>query len=528
MIYLSQLTEDELRYICSVVPYKDMKDYFLKNPKQFAKIRPGFRAKAISKDVASELLFDFSSRPFISDFIENHISDWLSQIKEYYNNRIEAGDSKDVAFLNTLPFCFFARNVELYFKLIDEEYSEEYITLMSAAIKSIKTAGDEKDRSSRELKSRDANIRNLHTELNLAKIDLDRTKAELDKQLLEINVLKINLTDLEGLRIAVSKDKQKNDFLENEILTYEEKIKELRLELDERKVSRNQLESQIREELERQQPTKANEEQSIKTPKRPGNMEEFQDYLGYNLENIGVSNHSAYYALLKGHLSRILFQGIPILVNRSTGINVMNCVANTLIGQAMVKTLAFNKGISAEEVNRFLSLDGRIVCLDNLLGNFNETELLSLFEKHRDKIIFLTVAYDRTIHYISKEFLRYCHYLNVNRIKALTVNTALTEDPSTIVEVDFAPQWADAENRYSKLLREVLRELDFPQGIIEQKCAAVSDEQDVCRLLAFDVLPYCTDVLQIAPYYSSERLLKYAGDAGRCPYKELFKDWFAL
>ena len=527
MNYLSQLTEDELRYICLVVPYQDTIAYFSNNPKEFAKIRPGFRVKAISKEVASELLFDFSSKPFISSFIEKHISDWLSQIKKHYDDRIETGDSKDVAFLNTLPGCFFAENVGLYFKLINEEYSEEYIALMSAAIKSIKEVTDEKDRLSKELKARDTDIGKLHTELNSAKLDLDRTKTELNKRLSEIDGFKIELTDLKGLRTAISKDKQKIDSLENEIITYKETIKGLRIKLDERKVSISQLEEQIRAELEKQQIAKANEEQSIKAPKCPGDIDEFKDYLGYNLKNIGVPD-VAYYALLKVHLSKILFQGIPILVNRSTGINVMNCVANTLIGQATIKTLVFNKDISAEEVNRFLTLGGRIVCLDNFLGNFNETELLPLFEKHRDKIIFLTIAYDRTIHYISREFLRYCHYLNVNRIKALTVNVVLTEDPSTIVEVEFDPHLAVAENRYSKLLREVLRELDFPQSLIEQKCATIFDEQDLCQLLAFDVLPYCADILQIAPYNTSERLLKYVGDAGKCPYRELFKEWFAL
>ena len=124
MNYLPQLTEDELRYICLVVPYQDTIAYFSKNPKEFTKIRPGFRVKAISKDMASELLFDFSSKPFISYFIEKHISDWLSQIKEHYNNSIEAGDNKDVAYLQTLPYSFFAENVGLYFKLINEEHSK--------------------------------------------------------------------------------------------------------------------------------------------------------------------------------------------------------------------------------------------------------------------------------------------------------------------------------------------------------------------------------------------------------------------
>lgn len=528
MNYLSQLTEEELFYICSVIPYQDIIAYFLKNPKEFGKIRPGFRPKSISKNMASELLFGFSRKSFISDFIEKRINYWLSQIKEYFNKRIEAGDSKDVAFLNVLPFSFFADNVGLYFKLINEDHSEEYITLLHGAIKSIKELTDEQDRLIKELKARDSEITNLRTELNLVKLDLDRTKAELNKRLLEIDALRIKLNDLEGLKIAASKDKQKIESLENEIITFEETINRLRIELDERNHSISQLEKQIREELEREQTAKANEERSIKTPKHPHDIDEFNDFLGYNLENIGMLNNEKYYALLKAHLSKILFQGIPILINRSTGINIMRCVANTLIGQSTIKTLVFSKNISAEDVNLFLLSDRRIVCLDNFIGNFNETELLPMFEKHKDKIIFLTVAYDRTIYYISKEFLRYCHYLNVNRIKALTGNVDLTEDPSIIMEVNFNPQRAGTENRYSKLLREVLRELNFLQNLIEQKCAAVLNEQDLNRLLAFEVLPYCTDVLQISPYNASGRLLKYAGDAGKCPFKELFQEWFAL
>ena len=49
---------------------------------------------------------------------------------------------------------------------------------------------------------------------------------------------------------------------------------------------------------------------------------------------------------LKEHLSKILFQGIPILVNRATGINIMRCVANTLIGQSTINTLVYNDEIS--------------------------------------------------------------------------------------------------------------------------------------------------------------------------------------
>jgi len=103
MNYLSMLTEDEARYICSVIPYEHTINYFQQNPKEFAKIRPGFRAKAISKSDASRLLFNYRNRRFVSVFIEEHVSDWLSQIREHYNKCIENGDSQDLAYIWGFP-----------------------------------------------------------------------------------------------------------------------------------------------------------------------------------------------------------------------------------------------------------------------------------------------------------------------------------------------------------------------------------------------------------------------------------------
>ncbi|NLC13893.1 MAG: hypothetical protein GX768_07610, partial [Chloroflexi bacterium] len=58
------------------------------------------------------------------------------------------------------------------------------------------------------------------------------------------------------------------------------------------------------------------------------------------------------------------------------------------------------------------------------------------------------------------------------------------------------------------------------------KSSLVSNEKILIQLLAFDILPYCADVLGVAPFTISERLNKYAGDNGRCSYKELFRGWF--
>ena len=528
MSYLPQLIEDEIRYICSIIPYQDTIEYFTKKAKEFNKIRPGFRAKSISEAVATQLLINNIGRQFISDFVEKRIDIWLAQIKDHYNGRVHDGDSHIIALLHTLPYSVFAENIKLYFKLIGEELPAEHVEILGEAIRSIKEADGKQDRLHEEVNVKDSTIRKLQSELNAEKYALSKSKDKLKNSARDIDDFKRKVADLDKIQSATQKDKQKIESLEIKIQSYEETVKRLRTELCETISNSRQLEEQIRAELEKQQAAKLTEEHSAKNAKCPSDIDEFKDYLGYNFENIGVTTEAEYYHLLTAHLARILFKGIPIILNRASGLNIMKCVANTIIGQSNVNTLVFSNGISAYEVERFLSSCGRIVCLDNFIGNFNETELLPSFENHRDKIIFLTVAYDRTLHYISQEFLRYCHYLNVNRIKALSVNAVLTEDPSRIVEAECEPQWAKIENRYSTILREMLRDLGFPQSLIELKCAAIFDEQDLIQMLAFDVLPYCADVLQINPYNTSERLLKYAGNAGRCSHKKLFMGWFAL
>jgi len=527
MNYLPQLTEDEVRYICSVIPTRDAIAYFQHNPKEFSKIRPGFRANAISKLNVSNLLFRYRNRGFISFFIEKHISDWLSQIQEHFDNCMEDGDSKESALFHTLPFCFFADNIALYFKLINEEYSEEYIATLSAAVKAIKESNGKQEKLQEELKAKESAIKKLQAEYELAKSDLESTGIKLNERSAEIKTLKRSISELEKLRTVVQNDEEIIASLKAKIQEQEGTIKKLRAELSDTRDSSQQLEAQIRSELEKQQAAKIAKQRVAQKPKCPSDIEAFKDYLGYNLENIGVSAGSEYSALLKEHLSKILFQGIPVVVSRNVGLTLMKCVANALIGQPNVKKLAFSKDYSVEDIDNFLSSGGRVVCLDNFIGNCNETELLPLFDNYRDKVIFLTVTYDRTIYYVSREFLRYCHYLNLNRIAALSINAELIEDPSVIEEVESKPQGLSPDNRYSHLLREMLGEFGFHQSLVEQKCAAISGEQDLCRTLAFDVLPYCVDVLQVAPYNTSERFLKYAGDTGRCPYKNLFKGWFS-
>lgn len=527
MKYLPVLTEEEVRYICSVVPQKDTVIYFKNNPKEYAKICPGFRANSIITHIdISKLLFKHRNRGFVSFFIEKHIRDWLTQIQENMEKCIENGESKDLAYIHTLPFCFFSGNVALYFKLIGEEHPEEFIAILASSVTVINKVTEEQDKLQATLKSKESDLNQLQLELNSNSIKLKNIVGKYKKSLVETQTLKCTIAELERLKTAIQNSEEVITTLNSKIQEQKETIQGLRAELSVTKDIRKQLEAQIRSELENQQYEKFAKQEETQKPMRPIDMDEFKDYLGYNLENIGLRTDSEYYSLLKEHLSCILFQGIPILINRGVGMTLMKCISNALVGTTNVKILVFKNDISEQLIDEFLSSDERIVCLDNFIGNFNETKLLPIFDKHKNKVIFLTVAYDRTLCFVPDGFLKYCHYLNLNRIGAFSINAELTEDPSTVEEIEVITQMVIPNSRYSLMLREVLMELSIRQSLVVHKCAFISNEQDLCCSLAFDVLPYCIDVLQIAPYRTSEHLNKYAGDSGKCLYKNLLKRWF--
>ena len=526
MNYLPLITEDETRYICSVIPQKRVSDYFRHNPNEFAKICPGFRPNAISRLNVGELLFRNRNNGFVASFIEKNISSWLSQIQEHLKQCMEEGSSKDVAYIQTLSQSFFVGNIPLYFKLVEEDYPEAYISLLSSAVAEAKKVSEEHEKLNAISESKDADILRLQSELVSATVALENSKKRQNEYVSEIKSLKQEIAKANELNAVIQSKEIAIADLKAEIQGLKKSEKDLKVELSVAQSNQQLLEIQIRDEVEKHQAEKLKRRTTVSKPLCPKDMDEFKDYLGYNLEDVGASTRSEYFLLLKKHLCDILFQGMPIIINRSTGIPLMKCVANALVGNANAASITYNEDISSQVLEVFLSADERVVCLDNFIGNYNETEMLSLFEQHRNKIIFLTLAYDRTLRYIPYEFFRYCHYLNLNRIQTLSASADLTEDPSVFEENEATIPEANPDARYLPLLKEMLNEFGLSQSLAARKCAHISNEQDLCCALAFDILPYCVDVLQIVPFAVSERLTKYAGDMGRCSYKKLFKEWF--
>ena len=139
MNYLSMMTEAEIYYVCSVIPPKDAIWYFKNNPKLFARVMPGFRATSLkNQKQICEVLFRSRNQYSITSFIEMHISRWLVEIDEAIREKIDEGESKESAQLQTLPYSFFVDNIGLFFKLVGEEISEDLLSLLCESVKTIK------------------------------------------------------------------------------------------------------------------------------------------------------------------------------------------------------------------------------------------------------------------------------------------------------------------------------------------------------------------------------------------------------
>lgn len=528
MKYLSMLADDEIKYICSVIPLQDSVNYFRQYPKYFSKVISGFRAKSFrDQEQVSRLLFRCRNQPYISSFLESHISEWLDQIQERIEEIIGKGETKESAWLQILPFCYFVGDIGIFFRLIEEQMPEEVVSLLSQSICKVRDMDIDIKRLNESLSEEEKKQVKLKSEINNMQSKLDNCYRNLREGLDEIETLKNNNSRLERMEKVVRAKEQKIEELERMLQQRNAAITDLNKQMSVAANEQRQIEIRIREEIEQEKMAEQIETVCSLKPRCPNDIGEFKDYLGYNLENIGIEANADYYVLLKDYICEILFTGKPVLVNRNSGMTLIKCISNALVSSPEVSTLTFSTDVTSDNIERFLLTPNRIMCLDNFIGNFDETILSTICERHKNKIIFLTVTYDKTLRYLPSEFLSYCHYINLNRMKAFICGRDLSEDPSSVEESDVSFAMVAPDTVWAPLLKEILEEVCLEKSLIIYKSSLVTSEEILVQLLTFDILPYCVDVLNIAPFMVSERLNKYAGESGRCAYKALLGRWFS-
>ena len=132
----SDLSEEEIDYICGqITPYR-IRAYFKSYPKEFNKIFPGFRVTHLSDESTTMLVRKYIKNDFIASFIRKQLDEWGQKIEEERKTFEEKGESPQRAMLNAIVKSGFAGNVSLFFKITGEyeQFSEEYIALAESAV----------------------------------------------------------------------------------------------------------------------------------------------------------------------------------------------------------------------------------------------------------------------------------------------------------------------------------------------------------------------------------------------------------
>jgi hypothetical protein len=594
MEYINKLDNYEIKFVCDkLIPISHIKEYFYKYTKKIKRYIHGFDNISEIDEEQRKFLYDNIKEQIIYSFVENEIKEYLNIIEKKIIELEKLGHCREESVLTILSLSLFQNDLDIYYKLIGEEYSEEYVKMVKTSIiiikkliaenisirlkmkekinyfkeklleqilkklndaeNSINTLLNEKEKLTKinkevnkTLDESKNNIKKLELKFDNYKQNKEQKIINLKNKLKEISSRKEEkIKDLElqfqkkseennkikDLEFQLQKNSEDSEKIINSLIAdlqkKENNIQEINSELNTLKEKLQINESTAINERENQQNLIGTNEKSLHVPKRPKDINKFKENLGLNLERVDDDIfYEQFFDPLKEYLSEILFLGKPIIINRNVGLTLIKCVANVLIGTEEVMTLTFSENINENNIIEFLEKNNRIVCFDNFIGNFNEMILLTITDKYKDCIIFFTILYDRTLSYLSEEFIKYCQYLNLNRIETFS-KTPYLNGLSDIPEEVIITKTDKINNiRLSTSLKNILLELGFSESMSIYISSHIKKKDDLFQLLAFNIIPYCVDVLKIKPFHMSEKLNISVGKISSCPYKDLFINWF--
>lgn len=198
MYDFTKLTEEETRYICERMDFPQVRQYLQRYPKEFNKIRPGFIVKKMTDEATVAFLVKYANKPFIQALINNVVTMWLSQIQENCDLLKKQGYSSGEALLKTIPDCVFCDRIELYFKLTEQEYTDDYLKLLNDALSLVKkTSNNVLNEQNTELKN--AEIERLNYEIQTISKQLNEGKEHEDALKLELDGVNEQLQKNKGL-----------------------------------------------------------------------------------------------------------------------------------------------------------------------------------------------------------------------------------------------------------------------------------------------------------------------------------------
>lgn len=217
MNYLTDLTKEEIKYICTAIPYQETVAYFKRNPKEFTKLRPGFRIQTLNENMIFRTLYEFRNRDFIAVYLVKKVDRWLREIDEELEKIKRMGLDKESAYINVLSGSFFANNVELFFKIKGEKKSKDYLQVLNSAViyEVYNRKKDEEEKASIE-----KNLMEITENQEKLKQKSINGKMQLEKMKKDANELNIRLKETSDA-LAIEKERYRKSLEDNEKLKNE-------------------------------------------------------------------------------------------------------------------------------------------------------------------------------------------------------------------------------------------------------------------------------------------------------------------
>lgn len=193
MNYIGLLSKDEIKALCQIIGGKNFKLLFKKNPKEFSKIKKGFRADSLPDAEAESIAANNKDKLFIFTFINGRTEKWMKEIADHLaklkQEDIARGDDDILA--ETLVGSFFSEQIELYFKLTQLPCSDNFLEKIKLKMEGVRS-NRKKELVQKESSVLDTKIEQLTAQISRLEKDLKsaqeehkQAKANLEVALLE-------------------------------------------------------------------------------------------------------------------------------------------------------------------------------------------------------------------------------------------------------------------------------------------------------------------------------------------------------
>ena len=196
MNYIELLTQEEKLILCEFITGRNFKELFIKNEKEFTKIRKGFRAKSLTEQYALSIAKSNVAKPFVAEWINIMVDIWIRDIQENIENLEKEGSTHEIAVASTMIDSVFANNVDLYFKLVGKFLDADALSKLHEKMENIRYEREKKAVIDAHIKNAEKEKLDLLNQIKTAQQSVDTIKAEYDQKVQKIEQEKEQLKSL--------------------------------------------------------------------------------------------------------------------------------------------------------------------------------------------------------------------------------------------------------------------------------------------------------------------------------------------